>query len=324
MNSTKEDVLIIGAGIAGLTAALRIQEAGLSCRILEKGRGFGGRMSTRRWEGGTFDHGAQFFTCRDPRFAELQQRWEEAGILRTWFRKEDGMEARIFSGGMNAGPKSLAEGIPIERETRITFLRREGAHWIVGSESGRQWAGRGLILTAPLPQALELWDTTDLALPEPANRDLRNIRYTRCLAGMFVLEGPSGIPGPGWISSEDDEVIRWVADCQAKGISPNQAAVVCHSSPEFAEAHWDSSDAVRIPLIQKALEPFLKSPVRLGSCHRWGYSHCLNPYPMRFWLDEGLRAGFAGDAFHSARVEGAVLSGWEIAQALAAALQGDE
>ena len=59
---------IIGAGIAGLTLGIRLNRAGHSVALFDKGRGVGGRTSTRRGNGIAFDHGAQYFTVRDPRF----------------------------------------------------------------------------------------------------------------------------------------------------------------------------------------------------------------------------------------------------------------
>ena len=53
------DCIIIGAGIAGLLAATMLNRANMSVRILDKGRGLGGRMATRRQDGAVFDHGAQ-------------------------------------------------------------------------------------------------------------------------------------------------------------------------------------------------------------------------------------------------------------------------
>ena len=61
---------VIGAGLAGLRVAHRLAEAGAQVRVFEKARGAGGRMSTRRTDFGAFDHGAQYFTARDPRFRE--------------------------------------------------------------------------------------------------------------------------------------------------------------------------------------------------------------------------------------------------------------
>jgi len=67
-----DDVLIIGAGMAGLAAAQILAQHGIKVRLLEKSRGLGGRMATRRIttsQGEVWvDHGAQYFTCRSPEF----------------------------------------------------------------------------------------------------------------------------------------------------------------------------------------------------------------------------------------------------------------
>ena len=63
---------IIGAGMAGLSCARALIAAGQNVDLFDKGRGPGGRMSTRRMETPIgeirWDHGAQFFTARDDRF----------------------------------------------------------------------------------------------------------------------------------------------------------------------------------------------------------------------------------------------------------------
>lgn len=53
-----------GAGMAGLTAAAELQRAGCRGLVLDKGRGVGGRLASRRIGGASFDHGAQFITAR--------------------------------------------------------------------------------------------------------------------------------------------------------------------------------------------------------------------------------------------------------------------
>jgi renalase len=68
-----KNIAIIGAGMAGITAARTLMQAGHRVTVLEKSRGAGGRMSTRHTEFGSFDHGAQYFTVRDARFRQMMQ-----------------------------------------------------------------------------------------------------------------------------------------------------------------------------------------------------------------------------------------------------------
>ena len=47
----QSDVIVIGAGISGLMCATELERNGYSVQVLDKGRGPGGRMSTRRFQG---------------------------------------------------------------------------------------------------------------------------------------------------------------------------------------------------------------------------------------------------------------------------------
>ena len=69
------NIIIVGAGISGCVCAWRLAEAGHEVTLLEKGRDVGGRMATRRMNGARIDHGAQFFTARDPRMLDLLKKW---------------------------------------------------------------------------------------------------------------------------------------------------------------------------------------------------------------------------------------------------------
>ncbi len=56
------DVLVVGAGIAGLCCAYRISKAGLSVKVLEASERCGGRMTTDEFGGFLIDRGAQFLS----------------------------------------------------------------------------------------------------------------------------------------------------------------------------------------------------------------------------------------------------------------------
>jgi glycine/D-amino acid oxidase-like deaminating enzyme len=77
-------VAVVGAGLAGLTAARILEEQGHDVVVVEKARGAGGRSATRRHEAWQFDHGAQYFTARDPRFLQHVLAWQERGSIALW------------------------------------------------------------------------------------------------------------------------------------------------------------------------------------------------------------------------------------------------
>ena len=136
---TTTDVLILGAGIAGLAAGNVLQQAGRSVQLVDKGRGVGGRLSTRRFANGAwFDHGAQYFTTNSPEFTTVVQNWETEGVVRAWFEQLMWFDGDILlpeaptnpqrkryipvGNGMNSLPKQLAKNLAIKTSTRIVRL----------------------------------------------------------------------------------------------------------------------------------------------------------------------------------------------------------
>jgi len=312
------DVLIIGAGISGLLCASELTRAGATVRVIEKGRGLGGRMATRRMGQARLDHGAQFFTVRESRFQRYVDEWLEAGVIREWYRHapSDSNAAgypRYFGAtGMTDAPKFMARDLDVRRGEQVVSVKYEAGQWSVLTASGEAHAAHSLVVTAPLPQALALLDTSGLCYA-PAELDrLRAVRYERGLAPPALLDGPSGLPGAGFIDCGAD-VLSWIADNRVKGISPDAHCVTLHATPEFADLHWDSEDAIRGPLMIDASTQYLDAQVHDYSCHRWGYTFPINPYPELFFANAALNLFLAGDSFGGPRVEGAALSGLAVA-----------
>jgi len=70
-------VVIVGAGLAGLSCALRLQERGMSSRILEKSECVGGRVRTHVVDGYRMDRGFQVLLTAYPK---TQQTVDYAGL----------------------------------------------------------------------------------------------------------------------------------------------------------------------------------------------------------------------------------------------------
>lgn len=277
--------MIIGAGLAGLTAARALTSRGISVVVLDKGRRPGGRMATRRLGEATFDHGAQFFTVRSPEFAALFSDWP----VREWcrgFSGDDGHPRYAAPGGMNSIAAHLARGLDVRCEMPVTKL----AAVIDGFDAA--------ILTAPVPQSLAL-------LEEPVP-ELEAIEYDRCLA-LMLRGARQPVPGPGAIQTVDGEPVSWIADNHQKGISSEPQALTIHAGPEFSLRHWETPEEEVVALL--ATGSFAEYKL-----HRWKFAKPRVLYPERCYRRGNIV--FAGDAFGEPRVEGAVLSGLAAAAAL--------
>lgn len=321
------DVLIIGAGISGLLCATELRKAGKSVRLLDKGRGLGGRMATRRMAGGRLDHGAQYFTVRDERLQAYVDEWLEAGVIKEWFRKlpedsrPEGHPRYCGVNGMTDAPKFLAKDLEVCRSQQVTELARDTDVWIARTAQGDSFLGKELVITAPLPQALNLLDMTGLRYANGDTDALREVRYEKGLATLAILDGPSGIESPGGIKIHEAP-LTWIGDNQQKGISPEVSAVTIHADADFAAKHWDSPNDERGPLMLEAATPYLGAKVVEYNCHRWGFTTPINPWHAPFYRNAGLKLTLAGDSFGGARIEGAALSGIEAAGAVMGTKKG--
>jgi len=317
-------VLIIGAGLSGLSAAGQLTKAGHTVAVVDKGRGIGGRMATRRFAGGTFDHGAQFFTVRSDELRAELDRWQEEGVASHWFdgyptpdnRKPNDSYPRFCGeSGMTGITKFMSAGLDVRLNTEIVALKREGRMWMGRTASGETFSGDKLLLTAPVPQSLALLASSGEVLPNEARETLQSLAYEPCFALLVQLSQASAIPAPGLYYVEG-EPIYWIADNFQKGISPIPGSVTIHSSAQFAKAHYDDDENTVAASLLDAAKSYLGSEPTEWQLRRWRYSKPENPAQLgAVWVPE-LNVCFAGDALNGAKVEGAFLSGLKAAEFL--------
>ncbi len=300
------DTLIVGAGIAGLLLARRLQTAGQKVQVLEKSRGYGGRLATKRVGEAALDSGAQFITAQDPRFAALTAQWRDAGHLDAW----PGGPAHRLVGRptMNALARVLAEGLDIIREAKVLAAHRESDEWTVEVEQQPSRRARTLVLTAPAPQSLAVLQAGGVNLPGELASELGRLNYHPCLALLLVLGGPSAVPSAG-LAFEGDGPVRWIADNTRKGLAPGvPAAVTVHLGRSFSAANYTETETTLLPRVLPTIAPLLGSPVTQVALHRWRFSEPATCHLEPCVWRPDLRLGLAGDAFGGPKVEGAALS----------------
>lgn len=307
------DVVVVGAGMAGIMAARIAHEAGLEVTVLDKGRAPGGRMATRRIDGARFDHGAQHFSVRSDSFRSLVDDLAREGIVREWFRSgsltrpERGVEARHAGvEGMRGIVTHLAAGLDVRTGITVERLRYERGRVSVNA-AGLTVAGRSVVLTPPVPQCVRLLDVSAIEPNEQLVGALRAVTYDACLAVMAVLDRPSGLPDGH--RAVNGEIVAWIADNQHKGISA-EPAVTIHGAPAFSETHLDAAPARWVADLVAAAGELVAPRVIGATGHRWRYAQ------PRMTLDSGCAViegpapiVLAGEVFAGARIEGAFQSG---------------
>ena len=318
-NWLETDILIVGAGMAGLTAGVELRRSGFDVLVIDKGRGVGGRLASRRIADATFDHGAQFFTARDPRFAAAVDGWIEAGVVEEWWRdpraSPEGHSRWRGSPSMTAVAKHLARDLEVLLGKRALSLHLEGETWAAHLEDGETIAAPAVLITAPVPQSLELLVAGGAELPAETRALLESIEYEPCIAVLAVLDGPVCLPQPGGFLPTEGP-IAWIADNQMKGVSATPAVTI-HATPEFSALNWDRDRQSCGQELLDAAGEWLGANVTEFQVHGWLYSKPVDGQedPCLI-LRESPPLVIAGDAFGGPRVEGAALSGWAAAGVL--------
>lgn len=319
MEAVHHEILIIGAGMAGLTCATHLAEAGLAPCLIDKGRGPGGRMAARRLaiDGAdvSFDHGAQYFTARDASFRAAVTAWEQAGAAARW--PDGGEEAFVGTPGMNGPLRAMAQRFDVRWGERALGLMRKDDLWIVTTDAGAITASTVLI-AVPAEQAAQLLGEAapDLAAI-PAS-----VRSAPCWAALVAFAEPLPLVS-AVLRGAGSDAIAWAARNASK---PGRAAAetwVIHASParsrEMLDLPKDEAAAHLLEDFRLASGLTSLPPTLHLDAHRWLYALpevAESGLPARF--ESTLRLGIAGDYLHSPRVEGAFLSGRALAQAVLA------
>ena len=314
-------VVVVGAGLAGLTAARQLSDAGHHVVVFDKGRSPGGRLATRRIGSSRFDHGAQFFTIRSDEFAALVQPHLDAGLAFEWCRgfsaQGDGYPRYAVRAGMSAWAKALAVGLDVRCDTLVFAIRpgvaNSGAAWEVALDDGTSVAADALVVTCPLAQSYSLIVSAEVALPE----ELVRTEYDRTIALLAVLDSAPTVGEPGGLNNPTD-TLSFVADNQRKGISDAPALTV-HAAAGWSDQHWDRSSHELIADLSAAAADYIGSAnIVEMQLKKWRFATPRVIWPEPCWV-AAESAGplvLAGDAFAGPRVEGAVLSGLAAANAL--------
>ncbi len=315
-------VVIVGAGLAGLSGARLLTDSGARVTIVDKGRSVGGRLATRRLDtGGVADHGAQFFTVRGPEMAAFAEDLDRAGLLVDWCHgfddTPDGHPRYAVKGGMNAAAKWLASSLD---DVRLGWPAESVTPTSVRSAHGTDLAADAVIVTSPVPQTIALLDAGGVQRSAAVADALAAIRYEPTLALLAPIgSNRPPLQAPGAIRPSGGSLVM-VCDNQAKGASPVRTLTV-HASGSWSEAHWNDADDSLVELLANEAAALLGWRPDSGLLKRWRYSTPVVVHPESTLCIAGgsIARGsimLAGDAFGGPTMEGALRSGLAAARTL--------
>lgn len=304
-------IVIIGAGMAGLSCARTLLAAGTAPLILDKGRGIGGRMATRRivldGAAASFDHGAQYVTARAPDFARFLAGLPDAAAV--W---ADGAAHPRHVGlpGMSGLPRAMAQGLEVRRGVEVTALRPVAGGWQVTAGAERITCAR-VVLTAPAPQLAAL-----LGADHPLAAPLAGVSMAPCLTLMAAF--PADAPRPFVSRTAAPHPLAWIAQDSTKpSRAAHVASWVAQAGPAWSAAHLEEDGvAIAARLLPVLCEVIGTDPAAAlhAATHRWRYAQVTAPLGQPFLRDAKRSLYLGGDWCLGPRVEAAWQSGRAIAR----------
>ncbi|MGO1052660.1 flavin-containing monooxygenase [Crossiella sp. CA198] len=134
MGTAEHDVIVIGAGFAGMYALHRLRGAGFRVRVIEAARDVGGTWYWNRYPGARCDITSVYYSYSFDE--DLQREW-------TWSERF-ATQAEIL-----AYARHVADRFDLRRDitfgVRVTGAAREGEDWVVRTDTGERLRARHLV-----------------------------------------------------------------------------------------------------------------------------------------------------------------------------------
>ena len=313
-------ILIIGAGLAGLTCARALSERGLSSVIYEKSRGVGGRLATRRSNADvSFDHGGQYVTAQGDKFQAYLDEAIKSGFAAEWLpnlEEELKFPKKKIVGlsGMSDLVRPLCRELDIRFNVTVTGVSRQKEGWLIRTDkSHKEEIFDKVILTIPAPQAKELiyHETSIISV-------LDKVSLLPCLAAMVAFSEKLNLSSD--VFRDGSEVLAWCArDSSKPQRNKNYDSWVLHGTPRWSK---DWLEAERDIIAEKLLENFRQTyhnplpEIKILRGHKWRYALADKMLGKEFLASDDNTLFLGGDWCMGPRAEYAYNSGRAIAAAV--------
>lgn len=326
------DIAVIGAGLSGLISAQLLQQAGYRVVVVDKSRGLGGRLATRRLHDTCADHGVRSLTIQGALSQQLIQTLEQQQLLHPWakpiYRSDNGVwtatetVAYGSSTGLNAVAKWLAQDLEIRRDQRVEAIVPISNQWQIQCEptQTKPVLARALVVAIPAPQALPLLEPLQTReLPPEVVTALRTVDYDPCITviATYEVERQAAWNSLPWqaLQIENSADLAWISLETSKYPSRHCSVAVIQSTAAFARQWFDTADLQSVG--QRLVQPTEHYVSELGQptelqVHRWRYAFVRQP-----WSDACVSAALplpiscSGDWCGGTAIEAALISGLE-------------
>lgn len=331
MSSGTQPVIVVGAGLAGLSLAGSLAREGQPSLVLERSPDAGGRVATRSLNGIPFDYGPVFLHGHDRDFLDPLRNLADDRLLKNWPMRvrgrgqpcqpesfQDGHVRWAYRGGLRPVLQVLAQDLSIEWNRSVERLSLEDS-WVLTDTQGRQWRSTVLFLTLAHEQNLRLLEQ----VKHPTVRNLveglsQHVSLASLSLAAWYRSPAARVEWDIWYPEQSDLLLISNETSKHGG---EGTLLVYQARPVWSRRRldWESSDWV--PKLLEAATALLGEwaarPDATHS-HRWRYARMDTasylPRPILLRVD-GCWLGLAGDLYMPQRgMEGSWLGGRELAR----------
>ena len=281
MNTINQDVVIVGAGLTGLYLGQLLKLQGKSCLILEKSKGLGGRVATRRIDELGLDHGALYLSFLN----EIQPELKQANLA--WIQTNQG---DFISGGMNSLSKALGKNLEVCKSQKVQNIVRINNRWHLETEEGQHYSCGQLVITAPVPQALELLAKNSLS--PSSSHSVFNLHYSKAIMLLVTFTNLENDHHSIDFEGHQFHLMR------ERNLHPR--GLVLQLSSTLAEKLFEETDELILKELFDVLgrSTFSKIPVEKFELKKWRYSRPLSIFNAPY-LEVQADLYLCGDGFAS-------------------------
>jgi predicted NAD/FAD-dependent oxidoreductase len=281
-------------------------------------------MSHRYYEEWEADHGAQYFTVKDPLFSTQVNEWKSANVIAPWdgkiVRFDKGnfypleLETQRYVGvpAMTAPAKYLAQSLNVHTQHTVTELKQINHLWQINTKEQGTFAlaFEYLVCAIPSVQARVLVGQHS----ESLNSVCKNVVMLPCWTLIAYFKTPLDLDFDG--AFVEESLFSWIARDNAKPGRSSYETWVAQASNAWSQEHIDLNQYVIEPMLLKAFKDLTGYDCDLYQSHLWRYAKLATPSEQNYFYDEDVRVGLCGDWLRNSTVEGAWLSGYRMAQFL--------
>ena len=307
------DLLIIGSGISGLSAALEAKKYFKDVLIIDKGYHAGGRICSKKINGFCFNHGAPYISQSNQRFnlgfSNFINKIDEVVPFKVSFNKKTNDSVLLVNPNMRSLFNKHLGKLNINQKTKVLYIIKKVNYYQIKCDNDRIYESKKIIVTAPAPQTADLIKDV---FPEMLQY-LDRTNFSQCITILLGINQSFDLPLNSFFYDEIGGICSLLNENHNNKYLKNSSLVI-RMSYKWSQFHFNKTNDEIInhclSIISKKFNIIKKNNIVSTFCHKWRYSQVTKSLPSNASIvNKEKNLGVAGDWTLGPTIEDAYNSG---------------